>query len=45
VQVPLDEQGNAAVALEISPLFALDAEELRFKVKGLSRIERETYFG
>ena len=45
VHVPVDEQGNATVALEISPLFALDAEELRSKVQTGSRIERDTYLG
>jgi UDP-N-acetylglucosamine/UDP-N-acetylgalactosamine diphosphorylase len=45
VEVPLDDRGDAAVKVEISPLFALDAEELRGKVKGLSRIEKDTYLG
>jgi UDP-N-acetylglucosamine/UDP-N-acetylgalactosamine diphosphorylase len=44
VQVPTDEQGNTH-AIEISPLFALDAEELRTKVQGITRIEQETYLG
>jgi UDP-N-acetylglucosamine/UDP-N-acetylgalactosamine diphosphorylase len=41
VEVPVD----AGIKLEISPLFALDAEELRTKVQGISRIEKDTYFG
>jgi UDP-N-acetylglucosamine/UDP-N-acetylgalactosamine diphosphorylase len=36
VEVPAD------VKVEISPLFALDADEL--KTKGISRIEKDTYF-
>jgi len=36
VSVPRDASAEVAVALEISPLFALDAEELRSKVAGLS---------
>jgi UDP-N-acetylglucosamine/UDP-N-acetylgalactosamine diphosphorylase len=36
---------SAHAKLEVSPLFALDAEELRAKVKAGSRIERDTYFG
>ncbi|MBI3411226.1 MAG: UDPGP type 1 family protein [Planctomycetes bacterium] len=44
VEVPRDAKGNAAVALEVSPLFALDAEELAAKVKGIKRIEKERYF-
>jgi UDP-N-acetylglucosamine/UDP-N-acetylgalactosamine diphosphorylase len=45
VAVPRRENGDAAVPLEISPLFALDAQELRTKVTGQTRIERPTYFG
>jgi UDP-N-acetylglucosamine/UDP-N-acetylgalactosamine diphosphorylase len=44
VEVPTDLQGNATVNLEISPRFALDAEELRDKVQGMSRIDKDTYF-
>jgi UDP-N-acetylglucosamine/UDP-N-acetylgalactosamine diphosphorylase len=45
VQVPRDAEGAASVALEISPLFALDAEELASKVaKGL-KVTSATYFG
>ena len=43
VEVPVDAQGNSAVNVEISPLYALDAAELRAKVKGISRIEKDTY--
>jgi UDP-N-acetylglucosamine/UDP-N-acetylgalactosamine diphosphorylase len=35
---------GANVKLEISPLFALDAAELRTKVQGIARIEKDTYF-
>ncbi len=45
VEVPVDDQGNATVLVEISPLFALDAEELQAKVKGMRRIDRDTYLG
>jgi UDP-N-acetylglucosamine/UDP-N-acetylgalactosamine diphosphorylase len=37
--------GNADVPLEISPLFALDAEELARKVPGGTRIAAARYFG
>ena len=43
VRVPRTAEGHAAVPLEVSPLFALDAEELARKVdKGL-KIEGPTY--
>lgn len=45
VDVPTDDQGNATVNLEISPLFALGAEEMRSKVAGLERINQDSYFG
>jgi UDP-N-acetylglucosamine/UDP-N-acetylgalactosamine diphosphorylase len=45
VVVPRTEKGDAAVPLEISPLFALDAEELAAKVSRGTRIDRATYFG
>jgi UDP-N-acetylglucosamine/UDP-N-acetylgalactosamine diphosphorylase len=44
VQVPRDADGSAAVALEISPLFALDAAELETKVKRGSSVDGPTYF-
>jgi UDP-N-acetylglucosamine/UDP-N-acetylgalactosamine diphosphorylase len=37
--------GDVAVPLEISPLFALDAEELRGKVPSQMKIAAATYFG
>jgi UDP-N-acetylglucosamine/UDP-N-acetylgalactosamine diphosphorylase len=43
IETPVDAQGNASINLEISPLFALDAEELRANVKKISRIEKDTY--
>ena len=43
VEVPVDRDGNAAVTVEISPLFALDAEELRTKVQGMSPIKEKKY--
>jgi UDP-N-acetylglucosamine/UDP-N-acetylgalactosamine diphosphorylase len=43
--LPRDAQGNATVALEISPLFALDAEELAAKADRGLRIDRPTYLG
>ena len=45
VQVPRDDDGQATVALEVSPLFALDAEELAAKVDRKLRIDRPTYLG
>jgi UDP-N-acetylglucosamine/UDP-N-acetylgalactosamine diphosphorylase len=44
-QVPRDAEGAATVALEISPLFALDPEELATKVKKGTTITGPTYFG
>ena len=45
VEVPLDAKGNAAKMVEISPLFAMDADDVRAKVQGMQRIEQDTYFG
>jgi UDP-N-acetylglucosamine/UDP-N-acetylgalactosamine diphosphorylase len=45
VSVPLKEDGHAAVALEVSPLFALDAAELAKKVDCGLKIEGPTYLG
>jgi UDP-N-acetylglucosamine/UDP-N-acetylgalactosamine diphosphorylase len=45
LQVPRDADGSATVALEISPLFALDAEELATKVKKGTTVSGPTYFG
>jgi UDP-N-acetylglucosamine/UDP-N-acetylgalactosamine diphosphorylase len=45
VKVPRRDNGDAAVPLEISRLYALDAEELASKVKPGMRIESATYFG
>lgn len=38
IEVPTDVQGDVAVPLEISPLFALDAEEFAARVRGPARI-------
>jgi UDP-N-acetylglucosamine/UDP-N-acetylgalactosamine diphosphorylase len=43
--VPRDAHGEVTVALEISPLFALDAGELRGKVSPQTRIAQARYFG
>lgn len=43
--VPRSAHGDVAVLLEISPLFALDADELRRKIAPQTRIDRATYFG
>jgi UDP-N-acetylglucosamine/UDP-N-acetylgalactosamine diphosphorylase len=43
VRVPRDAQGHAAVPLEISPLHALDAEELAAKTQPDLRVEKELY--
>jgi UDP-N-acetylglucosamine/UDP-N-acetylgalactosamine diphosphorylase len=45
VKVPLTPSGDAAVPLEISPLFALDAEELAAKVPPGTKILGPTYWG
>ena len=42
--VPRDANGRAAVPVEISPLFALDTDDLKGKIKRGLRIEKETYF-
>jgi UDP-N-acetylglucosamine/UDP-N-acetylgalactosamine diphosphorylase len=44
VAVPRTGPGDVAVALEISPLFALDAEELRAKLSPQTRIAGPMYF-
>ncbi len=43
VRVPRDANGNVTVPMEISPLFALDPEELAAKVDRNWRIEGPTY--
>jgi UDP-N-acetylglucosamine/UDP-N-acetylgalactosamine diphosphorylase len=45
VRVPRDAEGSAEVALEISPLYALDAEELAAKIDKGAVIEGPTYLG
>jgi UDP-N-acetylglucosamine/UDP-N-acetylgalactosamine diphosphorylase len=45
IAVPRDAQGRPTVALEVSPLFALDAQELARKVDRSLRIDRPTYLG
>jgi UDP-N-acetylglucosamine/UDP-N-acetylgalactosamine diphosphorylase len=45
VTAPRGADGSAAVALEVSPLFALDAEELAKKVDRSRKIDGPTYFG
>jgi UDP-N-acetylglucosamine/UDP-N-acetylgalactosamine diphosphorylase len=44
VPVPHKADGSAAVALEVSPLFALDAEELARKVDRSMKVTSPTYF-
>lgn len=44
IEVPRGAGGNTAVALEVSPLFALDAAELAAKVSPALRIDGPTYF-
>jgi UDP-N-acetylglucosamine/UDP-N-acetylgalactosamine diphosphorylase len=44
VAVPRDAAGNAAVRLEVSPLFALDAEEFAARVDRTTRIDGPRYF-
>src|SRR5262249_28660872 len=43
VAVPRRADGSAAVPLEVSPLFALDAEELAAKVDRSLRVDGPTY--
>jgi UDP-N-acetylglucosamine/UDP-N-acetylgalactosamine diphosphorylase len=43
VIVPRDAQGECSVAVEISPLFALDSGELRAKIKAGLKIEQPLY--
>jgi UDP-N-acetylglucosamine/UDP-N-acetylgalactosamine diphosphorylase len=45
IDVPRDVQGQPAVPLEVSPLFALDAEELARRVDRTLRVDRPTYLG
>ena len=45
VTVPRQANGDVDVPLEISPLFALDAGELRSKVSPQTQITGPTYFG
>jgi len=44
VEVPRTTNGEPAVALEVSPLFALDADEFTRRVDRNTRIEGPTYF-
>jgi UDP-N-acetylglucosamine/UDP-N-acetylgalactosamine diphosphorylase len=45
VKVPRDAAGGAAVPLEVSPLYALDADELAAKVDRTRPITGPTSFG
>jgi hypothetical protein len=45
IEVLRAANGESAVALEISPLFALDAEEFARRVDRNTRIEGPMYFG
>jgi UDP-N-acetylglucosamine/UDP-N-acetylgalactosamine diphosphorylase len=45
IRVPRKANGDAAVPLEISPLYALDAEELAAKVDRRLRVEGALYLG
>ena len=45
VKVPRKDNGDATVPLEISPLYALDAEELAAKVNLGLKVEGPTYLG
>lgn len=42
--VPRDPRGDVSVPLEISPLFALDAAEIKAKIKPGLRIDKAMYF-
>ena len=43
IRAPRAADGHAAAPLEISPLFALDAEELAAKVDKGMRVEKQLY--
>jgi UDP-N-acetylglucosamine/UDP-N-acetylgalactosamine diphosphorylase len=43
VTVPRNEDGRPVWPLEISPLFALDADELKQKLRSAMRVDRPTY--
>ena len=43
IRVPRNDQGDAAVSLEISPLYALDAAELKTRVTAELRVQSATY--
>jgi len=45
VAVPCDERGRALYPIEISPLYALDAEEAAYKVSKGLRVEGPLYLG
>lgn len=45
VKVPRDAKGQVAFPLEISPLYALDAQELAGKVNSTMQIDGPTYLG
>jgi UDP-N-acetylglucosamine/UDP-N-acetylgalactosamine diphosphorylase len=45
VKVPRQPGGAPAFALEVSPLFALDAEEFAAKVPALTRVDGPRFFG
>jgi hypothetical protein len=38
IEIPMDDNGNVEGAIEIGPLYALDAEELK------SKIDKKTVF-
>jgi len=44
VAVPRDADGNATALVEISPLLALDAEEVAAKLKGRGQVQGTRYF-
>lgn len=44
IRVPCGPDGSTKDALEVSPLFALDAEEFKTKVGGISTVEGPRYF-
>lgn len=45
VQVPIDAHGTTDLALEVSPLVALEPEDLREHMHGAHKVIRDRYFG
>jgi UDP-N-acetylglucosamine/UDP-N-acetylgalactosamine diphosphorylase len=44
-EIPRDAEGNVTITIEISPLFALDMEELKNKIINIDEIKDNLYLG